>query len=289
MFNTANEIIDYCKKNNCRIYDIVLKEEIEHSGKSKEEIKAHLYEIIDVMTASSNENLEKSNVTRFKMADGFSKMFYDYQKQQDPIVGKFLVKTMARAFSTAEFNDQMGKIVAAPTAGSAGIMPATIVSAKEKYAFDNDTLAKGLLTSIAIGQIIAKYATFAGAEGGCQAECGSASAMAASALVEMLGGTPEQCLHAASITLVNVLGLVCDPIAGLVQYPCTFRNASGVINAFISADMALAGITSIVPFDEVAQAMGEVGRSLNESLRETGIGGLAGTPTGKRIRKEFLG
>ena len=289
MFNTANEIINYCLENDCHIYDIVLKEEMERSGRTEEEIRQHLNEIIDVMTNAANENLEKSNVTRFRMADGFSKMFYEYQEEKEPIVGKFLVRTMARAFSTAEYNDQMGKIVAAPTAGSAGIMPATIVSAKEKYNFDNTVLANGLLTSIAIGQIIAKYATFAGAEGGCQAECGSASAMAAAALVEMMGGTAAQCLHAASITLVNVLGLVCDPIAGLVQYPCTFRNASGVINAFISADMALAGITSIVPFDEVAQAMGEVGRSLNESLRETGIGGLAGTKTGKRIRKEFLG
>lgn len=289
MYNTAEEIINACKEKNCHIYDLVLAEEMKSSKKSDAEIMANISEIIDVMEASAIENLEKENATRFKMTDGFSKMFYQYQKENEPLVGKFLVRAMSRAFSTAEVNDQMGKIVAAPTAGSAGIMPATIVSAKEKYGFDNETVAKGLLTSIAIGQIIAKYATFAGAEGGCQAECGSASAMAASALVEMLGGTPEQALHAASITLVNVLGLVCDPIAGLVQYPCTFRNASGVINAFISADMALAGIKSIVPFDEVAQAMGEVGRSLHESLRETGIGGLAGTKTGQKIRREFLG
>ena len=289
MYNTANEIIDACKEKNCSIADLVLAEEMKSSKKSDAEVYAQLFEVIKVMEASATENLEKSNKTRFQMTDGFAEKFYTYQKDHEPLVGKFLVRTMSRAFSTAEINDQMGKIVAAPTAGSAGIMPATIVSAKEKYNFDNETVAKGLLTSIAIGQIIAKYATFAGAEGGCQAECGSASAMAASALVTMLGGTPEQALHAASITLVNVLGLVCDPIAGLVQYPCTFRNASGVMNAFISADMALAGVTSIVPFDEVAQAMGEVGRALPESLRETGLGGLAGTKTGQRIRKEFLG
>lgn len=137
--------------------------------------------------------------------------------------------------------------------------------------------------------MIGKYATFAGAEGGCQAECGSASAMAAAALVEMRGGTPKQVLNAASITIINVLGLVCDPIAGLVQYPCTFRNASGVMNAMIASDIALAGVTSFVPFEEVVQAMGEVGNSLDESLRETGLGGLAGTKTGVRIRKKFLG
>ena len=196
---------------------------------------------------------------------------------------------MAMAFSTSEVNSTMGKIIAAPTAGSSGILPALMVSAKQRYQFDEQTIQNGFLTSIAIGQMIGKYATFAGAEGGCQAECGSASAMAAAALVEMLGGTPNQVLNAASITIINVLGLVCDPIAGLVQYPCTFRNASGVMNAMMAADIALAGVTSFVPFEEVVQAMGEVGNSLDESLRETGMGGLAGTKTGVRIRKKFLG
>ena len=289
MYNTAQEIIDICKERNCHIYDLVIEEEMERSAQTEAEVREHVDKIIDVMEKSTEKGIKESRVTRFQMTDGFAKKYYDYQEDHEPIVGKFLVRTMARAFATSEYNDEMGKIVAAPTAGSSGIVPATIVSAKEKYGFDNEVIENGLLTSIAIGQIIAKYATFAGAEGGCQAECGAASAMAASALVEMLGGTPAQALHAASITLVNVLGLVCDPIAGLVQYPCTFRNASGVINAFISADMAMAGITSFVPFDEVATAMGEVGRSLKPELRETGLGGLAGTPTGKRIRKEYLG
>ncbi|WP_039856438.1 L-serine ammonia-lyase, iron-sulfur-dependent, subunit alpha [Peptoniphilus sp. oral taxon 386] len=289
MLNTANEIINACKENNCHIYDLVIAEEMKNSKKTEEEIRQHLNIVIDVMRKSAAENLNKSNVTRFKMTDGFAKITNDYAENQEPIIGKFLMHTMAMAFSTSEVNDAMGKIVAAPTAGSSGIMPATIVSAIEKYNFDNETVQNGLLTSIAIGQIIAKYATFAGAEGGCQAECGAASAMAASALIEMMGGTPEQALHAASITIINVIGLVCDPIAGLVQYPCTFRNASGVVNAFISADLALAGVTSFVPFDEVAQAMGEVGKLMHESLRETGLGGLAGTKTGKRIRDEFLG
>lgn len=289
MYNTAQEIIDVCKERNCHIYDLVIEEEMERSAQTEAEVREHIDKIINVMEKSTEKGIKESRVTRFQMTDGFAKKYYDYQEDHEPIVGKFLVRTMARAFATSEYNDEMGKIVAAPTAGSSGIVPATIVSAKEKYGFDNEVIENGLLTSIAIGQIIAKYATFAGAEGGCQAECGAASAMAASALVEMLGGTPQQALHAASITLVNVLGLVCDPIAGLVQYPCAFRNASGVINAFISADMAMAGITSFVPFDEVAAAMGEVGRSLKPELRETGLGGLAGTPTGKRIRKEYLG
>lgn len=288
MFNTAKEIIEYCQKNNCHIYDLVLEDELKNSSLTKEEIFEKILEILQVMKKSSTNTLDKKFTTKYKMIDGFAKKCFSYQEISEPIVGKFLMKAMARAFSTSETNANMGTIAAAPTAGSSGIMPATLMSLKEKYDLDDEVLVKGLLTSIGIGQIIGKYATFAGAEGGCQAECGSASAMAASAAVEILGGSPSEALEAASITLINVLGLACDPIAGLVEYPCNFRNASGVMNALISADMAMAGIKSIVPFDEVASAMGEVGKLLNVSIRETGLGGLAGTKTGCAIRAQFL-
>lgn len=288
MLNTAKEVIEACKKDNIHIYDLVLQGETKALKITEEEMKNKIREILEVMKGSSQETLEKSFETEYKMIDGFAKMMNDYQKEKDPLTSKFLVRAMAMAFSTSETNANMGTIAAAPTAGSSGIMPAALMAAKEKYGLDDEVLINGLLTSIGIGQIIGKYATFAGAEGGCQAECGSASAMAAAALVEMLGGSPEEALHAASITLINVMGLACDPIAGLVEYPCTFRNASGVMNSFISADMALAGIKSIVPFDEVCQAMGEVGHLLHESIRETGLGGLAGTKTGQEIRAKFL-
>lgn len=288
MLNTAKEVIEACDKDNIHIYDLVLQGETKALKMTEEEMKNKLREILEVMKGSSLETLEKSFETEYKMIDGFAKMMNDYQKDKDPLTSKFLVRAMAMAFSTSETNANMGTIAAAPTAGSSGIMPAALMAAKEKYGLDDEVLINGLLTSIGIGQIIGKYATFAGAEGGCQAECGSASAMAAAALVEMLGGSPEEALHAASITLINVMGLACDPIAGLVEYPCTFRNASGVMNSFISADMALAGIKSIVPFDEVCQAMGEVGHLLHESIRETGLGGLAGTKTGQEIRAKFL-
>ena len=288
MLNTAKEVIEACKKDNIHIYDLVLSEETKALHMTEEEMKDKLKGILGVMKHSSQEALEKSFETEYKMIDGFAKMMNDYQKEKDPLTSKFLVRAMAMAFSTSETNANMGTIAAAPTAGSSGIMPAALMAAKEKYDLDDEVLINGLLTSIGIGQIIGKYATFAGAEGGCQAECGSASAMAAAALVEMLGGSPEEALNAASITLINVMGLACDPIAGLVEYPCTFRNASGVMNSFISADMALAGIKSIVPFDEVCQAMGEVGHLLHESIRETGLGGLAGTKTGQEIRAKFL-
>ena len=288
MLNTAKEVIEACDKDNIHIYDLVLQGETKALKMTEEEMKNKIREILEVMKGSSLETLEKSFETEYKMIDGFAKMMNDYQKDKDPLTSKFLVRAMAMAFSTSETNANMGTIAAAPTAGSSGIMPAALMAAKEKYGLDDEVLINGLLTSIGIGQIIGKYATFAGAEGGCQAECGSASAMAAAALVEMLGGSPEEALHAASITLINVMGLACDPIAGLVEYPCTFRNASGVMNSFISADMALAGIKSIVPFDEVCQAMGEVGHLLHESIRETGLGGLAGTKTGQKIRAKFL-
>ncbi|WP_282924251.1 L-serine ammonia-lyase, iron-sulfur-dependent, subunit alpha [Peptoniphilus genitalis] len=288
MLNTAKEVIEACDKDNIHIYDLVLQGETKALKMTEEEMKNKIREILEVMKGSSQETLEKSFETEYKMIDGFAKMMNDYQKEKDPLTSKFLVRAMAMAFSTSETNANMGTIAAAPTAGSSGIMPAALMAAKEKYGLDDEVLINGLLTSIGIGQIIGKYATFAGAEGGCQAECGSASAMAAAALVEMLDGSPEEALHAASITLINVMGLACDPIAGLVEYPCTFRNASGVMNSFISADMALAGIKSIVPFDEVCQAMGEVGHLLHESIRETGLGGLAGTKTGQEIRAKFL-
>lgn len=288
MLNTEKEILEVCEKENKHIYDLVIEQEKLTGKKTEEEIRRKIDGIIETMENSAKANLDRVTESKFHMIDGFSKMCNDYAEEMEPLTGSFLMKTMAMAFSTSEVNCAMGKIVAAPTAGSAGILPAAVAAAKERYGFDRETVENGVLTGIGIGQIIGKYATFAGAEGGCQAECGSASAMAAAALTEMMGGTPKQCLTAAGITILNVLGLVCDPVAGLVQYPCAFRNASGVVNSMIATDMALAGVTSIVPFEEVCQAMKEVGDSLDKDLRETGLGGIAGTKTGKRIRKEFL-
>lgn len=195
---------------------------------------------------------------------------------------------MAMALSTSEVNASMGKIVAAPTAGASGILPSALFTAKEKFNLSDDDMINGLFTAAGIGEIVAKNATISGAYGGCQAECGVAAAMAAAAIVEMLGGSPETCLHASSISLINIMGLVCDPIAGLVEFPCAFRNASGVVNALISADLALAGIKSLVPFDEVVEAMYRVGKSLPDTLKETALGGLAATPTGENFKGRIL-
>lgn len=288
MFNTQNIFINYCKEKDMRFHQVVFELEQKEFGENSESFLNYLQCILDTMKASATKSQSETLTTKFKMIDGFSNKMFDYSKKS-PIVGEDLARAMSYAFSTSEVNASMGKIVAAPTAGASGIIPAVLLFAKEKYDFNDEILIQGLLASIGVGKFIGKYGNFSGAQGGCQAETGSGAAMAAGAMVEMMGGTPEEVFTAASIALINVLGLVCDPIAGLVEYPCTFRNASGMMNALISSDMALAGIRSVVPFEEVVQAMNEVGSLMDEDLRETGIGGLAGTKTGIRIRKEFLG
>lgn len=288
MIYNAEELILYCEENNKSLADIVVEDEIKNSGDSEEVIKAKLLEMLKVMEGSANKYLEEGSKTSLGMIDGFAKMAYEYAEKGDSLLGKENVKGMAMAFSTLEFSSTMGKIVASPTAGSSGIIPAALFRYKLDNEVTDEEMVEALLVSVGIGLIVGKYATFAGAEGGCQAECGSASAMAAGALVYLKGGNISQMLHAASITLVNILGLVCDPIAGLVEYPCTFRNASGVVNAILSADLALAGIKSLVPFEEVVQAMGEVGKTMSYTLKETSLGGLAATKTGNKIKEEFF-
>ncbi len=218
---------------------------------------------------------------------GDAKLLNDYSKTKS-YTGSTVNKAMARALSSSEVNASMGKICAAPTAGSCGILPAALLTAEEDLDLSDETLVEGLLTAAAIGEIITRNASVSGAEGGCQAECGSAASMAAAALVYFRVGTPDQSLHAASIALKNVMGLVCDPIAGLVESPCAKRNASGVVNAMISADMALAGMVSVIPFDEVVEAMYKVGLSLPSTLKETSLGGIAATKTGKKIRNDIF-
>ncbi len=289
MFNKAEELLTLCKKENKKISDIAIEKESSFSGKSYEELYNKMEEILKVMKESATAALDKEIKSISGLTGGNAKKVEDYKNENKTLSGIFVNSAMARAFSTSEVNASMGKIVAAPTAGASGILPSAMLSAQEKLDLSDEDLVKGLFTASAIGEIVAKNATISGAEGGCQAECGVAAAMAAGAIVEMAGGSPEDSFNAASFALTNIMGLVCDPIAGLVEYPCALRNASGVVNAFISADMALARVQSIVPFDEVVEAMYKVGKALPESLRETGIGGLAGTETGKRCSKELLG
>ena len=205
------------------------------------------------------------------------------------LAGPVLTDIIATALKVGECNACMGRIVAAPTAGASGVLPAVLLPMKEKYSFSDEDMVRSLYVAAGFGQVIATRASIAGAEGGCQAEVGSASAMAAAALVSLMGGTPEQMARACATALQNLMGLVCDPVAGLVELPCVKRNVIGAVNALTAAELALAGVESPIPCDEVIDAMRAVGDVLPASLRETGGGGLAATPTGRRIAEELLG
>lgn len=283
MFNKAVEVLEQCNSENKKISDIVIERDIISLEISREELIAKMEEVLSVMKSSALEALDKEIISVSGLTGGNSKKIQDYKNNHKTLSGDFLNGAMAKAFSTSEVNASMGRVVAAPTAGASGIMPSAILSAQEKLNLTDDDMIRGLFAAAGIGEICAKNATISGAEGGCQAECGVAAAMAAGAIVEMAGGSPEASFVAASFALTNIMGLVCDPIGGLVEYPCALRNASGVVNAFISADMALAGVQSLIPFDEVVEAMYKVGKALPESLRETAKGGLAITPTAKKL------
>jgi len=287
MFNKGYELLKLCIDNNKKVYEIVIEKELEESNITYDELMDKMKTILDTMKNSASSALNKSVISVSKLTGGDAKKVEDYKNSGKTICGEIINSAMARALSTSEVNASMGKIVAAPTAGASGILPAALLTIREKYDLTDEDLIKGLFTAAGIGQIIAKNATISGAEGGCQAECGTASAMASAAIVELLGGDVESVLNAASFSLINIMGLICDPVAGLVEFPCALRNASGVVNALVSADLALAGVKSLVPFDEVVEAMYRVGRALPESLRETALGGVADTLTGKEVKKKF--
>ena len=244
---------------------------------------------LEVMQAAARDGAAKDLRSTSGLTGGDAWKMREYLARGGALCGPVGARAIAIALAVAEYNAAMGRIVAAPTAGSCGILPGAVLAFLEQGLADEDAAVDGLFCAGAIGMVIANQASIAGAEGGCQAECGSACAMAAAALVQMRGGTPAMAEQAAAIAIKNQLGLVCDPVAGLVEVPCIKRNAGGVTNALTAADMALAGIVSVIPVDEVVSAMREVGESLPCALRETAQGGLAATPTGKRIREQLFG
>ncbi len=289
MFNTGSELLKLCEEKNATIYDMVIEKEMDATGLSREEVLDKMKGTLEVMTSSATAGLNNELISNSGLTGGNSKRVEDYRKKGNTLTGEFVTSAIAMALSTSEVNASMGRICAAPTAGASGILPSTILSARDKLNLTDDMLINGLYTSAGVGQIVARIATVSGAEGGCQAECGVAAAMGAAAIVEMSGGSPEQALNAAGFALANILGLVCDPIGGLVEFPCNLRNASGVVNGLISADMALAGVQAPIPFDEIVEAMYKVGQALPETLRETALGGLAATPTAKSLTKHITG
>lgn len=249
-----------------------------------EKMQASLHVMQEAVKAGAAEDLKSTS--GLTGGDAYKMMLY---APTGGLCGSFFAGALARALAVSEYNAAMGKIVASPTAGSCGILPGTILSLMEERRLPEQAGVMALFTAGAFGMVIAQKASIAGAQGGCQAECGSAAAMAAAALVEMAGGTPQMSAHACAIAIKNQLGLVCDPIAGLVEVPCIKRNAGGVACAFTAAELALAGVQSVIPVDEVIGAMREVGDAMPCTLKETAQGGLAATPTGIRLRKELFG
>lgn len=288
MYTSAKSMMDACKEQNKTIYELQLDQEMEASDMTKDEIYDYLRKTYVIMKKSANAGLTEPITSMSGMTGKNAFKVNDYSMNSKSISGSLITKAMARALSTSEVNASMGRIVAAPTAGASGILPATLVTMQDEFDYSDEEIFNALLTASAVGEIIAVNATISGAEGGCQAECGAAAAMAAAAIIELRGGSIDDIFTAASFALKNIMGLICDPVCGLVEYPCNLRNASGVVNAIISADLTLAGVEALIPFDETVGAMGNVGKELPVSLKETAIGGIAGTETAQRLYEEFL-
>ncbi|HCD7261320.1 TPA: L-serine ammonia-lyase, iron-sulfur-dependent, subunit alpha [Staphylococcus aureus] len=290
MFDSIRETIDYAVENNMSFADIMVKEEMELSGKSRDEVRAQMKQNLDVMRdavikGTTGDGVE--SVTGYTGHDAAK--LRDYNETHHALSGYEMIDAVKGAIATNEVNAAMGVICATPTAGSSGTIPGALFKLEKTHDLTEEQMIDFLFTSALFGRVVANNASVAGATGGCQAEVGSASAMAAAAAVAIFGGSPEASGHAMALAISNLLGLVCDPVAGLVEIPCVMRNAIGSGNALISADLALAGIESRIPVDEVIEAMDKVGRNLPASLRETGLGGLAGTPTGEAIKRKIFG
>ena len=286
---SGEELIKICEENSISLSEYAIRREMEDKDVSREDVFLKMKRTLDAMRNGANNAREKEIFSVSGLIGGDAYKLQKYLEKGNSLSGDTMVLAMAMALSSSEVNASMGKIVACPTAGSCGILPAVILTAGEKLKKNDEELIKALFASAAVGMIIGRNATFAGAEGGCQAECGSAAAMASAAVVEMMGGTPKMSLDAAAIVFKNILGLVCDPVAGLVEVPCAKRNSSGAISALCTADLVMAGIESKIPFDDALSAMYKVGRSLPAALRETGLGGVAATKTGIELRKKVFG
>lgn len=284
-FINGDALLTLCRENNLYISEVMKYREMNVGGFTQKETEEKMTHVIEIMEHATHNPLKNPQKSIGGLIGGEAKAVEDYAKKKKPVCGDTLSKAIAYAMAVLEVNASMGLIVAAPTAGSSGVVPGTLIAAKETYGLSEEILRSGLYHASAIGYLLMRNASVSGAEAGCQAEVGTASAMAASALVEMLGGTPEQSLQAASLAISNLLGLVCDPIAGLVEVPCQSRNVVGVSNAFTCAQLALSGVKHPIPFDEMVAAMYKVGRSIPFELRETAEGGCAGTPTGCSLCK----
>lgn len=286
-FHRGSDLLQICDQYHMNIAEVMLHAEAEEFGREPDEIRQKMLEALEVMEESVHKGLSPDirSVGGLIGGNGY-KMWQRLSARS--ICGDTVVKAVSYALAVTEVSASMGRIVAAPTAGASGIIPGIILALAEDRGCSRDRSVESLLVAGAVGKIIAANATLSGAEGGCQAEVGSASAMAAAAAVFLEGGTAGMSLNAAAMGLKGLLGLVCDPVAGLVEVPCSKRNAMGTANALICAEMSLAGIESRIPFDEIVDAMFRVGKMMSPDLRETANGGCALTPTGRAISRNIL-
>ena len=284
-FNNIEELIVLAEAAGTALHEIVIKREMQDSQKTRAEIMLSMQTNWQVMQASIERGIKNTEKSLSGLTGGDAKKLYAYRQQG--YMGQEVLSAAAYAVGISEVNAVMGRIVACPTAGSCGIVPAALYAAKMERNVTDEAIVNALFTAAGIGMVIDQNASIAGAAGGCQAECGTAAGMAAAALVELAGGSPRQIGNAVALSIKNLLGLVCDPVAGLVEVPCVKRNGFAAIEAMLAADMSMAGIDSVIPVDEVIDAMNRIGKALPKSLRETSEGGLATTVTAQAIEKRI--
>ena len=280
------EIFAVCASSGSSFTHAAIEIETSESGCSVEMLRKGMLSRLKDMEFSVNEALSGS--WRGLLVPEEAYLLHEYGADAASFSSPFVLTAARIAIAVSTYNAAMGRIVAAPTAGSCGILPGILLSYRDHFRCDDETLLSGLFAAAAVGSVTAARATLAGASGGCQAECGAAAAMGAAALVQMRGGSPDAVGHAVALAYKSILGLVCDPVGGLVESPCIKRNGMLVSLSALAADMALAGLRSLIPPDEVIDAMGQVGRALPESLRETAGGGLAVTPTARELVAKLL-
>lgn len=290
MYQSVKDLVRTAEIQQKALSELVIEAECHESGSNRKEVWQRMRSNLLTMRAAIKQGENELGVrSKTGLTGGEAIKLKKYRAKGKTLSGDVMMAAVENAIATNEVNAAMGVICATPTAGSSGTLPGALFMLEQRLGLSEDQMIRFLFTAGGLGLIIANHAGIAGATGGCQEEVGSASAMAAAAAVEAAGGTPEQSSQALAIALSNLLGLVCDPIAGLVEIPCVKRNAIGAGNALIAADMALAGCTSMIPADECISALDKIGRSMPVELRETGLGGLAGTPTGQAIKVKIFG
>ena len=285
-YQSLQEIVETGNDREIPFWKVVLLDDMNDRSVTEVEYMDTMKKMWDAMLEASDQ-YEGTLLSQSRLVGGMGTQMEEYRKTQDPLCGSFMAKVISQALQMGESNACMKRIVAAPTAGACGVLPAVLIPLYREKKIPDEKVLEALYVTAGIGQVIAARAFIAGAAGGCQAEIGSASSMAAGALVHLRGGNSEQIIQAAAMALKNLLGLVCDPVAGLVEVPCVKRNVIGAVNALSCADMALAGISSRIPPDQVIDAMKEIGESMHVSLRETGEGGVANTPAAKEIAQKL--